>query len=151
MQRSPRRGEDAANAAGEGPADGAHSVPSFLRRQESIRARKRPDPPLPTRGEDAAKRRERVLESGRSPVSLIPWGRVTPVKAETYPLRHHSRESGNLPPLPSFPRKREPTPHDTRPLRERPLPALRWTPSHAGGAGGADERQARGRLILPHS
>jgi len=33
----PIRGEDAANAAGEGTADGARSVPSFPRRQESIR------------------------------------------------------------------------------------------------------------------
>ena len=37
MQRSPKRGEDAANAAGEGTADGAQRAPSFLRRQESIR------------------------------------------------------------------------------------------------------------------
>ena len=51
----PIRGEDAANAAGKDTADGARSVPSFLRRQESIRRPSAttgrspvsPDPPPP--------------------------------------------------------------------------------------------------------
>ena len=89
MQRSPIRGEDAANAAGEGTADGARSVPSFLRRQESIRR--------------ASATTGRKLRLHGSPgASSFP------------PLYRHSRVGENLAPI-RAPQRRIPSPYK-RPL-----------------------------------
>ena len=107
----PIRGEDAANAAGEGTADGGATrpvipapLPSFLRRQESIRA-----PQCPRRG----------ATRHASPQPQAP---------------RHSRESGNLPDLAC---KARPTTMTVIPAKAGiPPPSARQTflPQRSNGA-----------------
>ncbi len=138
----PTRGEDAANAAGEGTGVGAQRapslplpVPSFPRphdrhsrvggnlvsRDPGITYRhsgvgrnpvgaQAPNPPLPTRGEDAANAAGGVLRT---------TGRSAPRLPQS-------------PSAPSFPRKREPTGRRVAP--RPPLPVPSWRTRAAAGA-----------------
>ena len=104
MQRSPTRGEDAANAAGEGTADETHSVPSF---------------PPPCRhscvGRNPYRAPQRHRRGAPRPVSLYP------PRPTSFPRKREPTGE------PSFPRKREPTGRTAIPAQS-PSPHPRQTP-----------------------
>ena len=129
----------------------------------------------PTRGDCQAQTRRRrapsvplavipTLNDRHSPEGVTQSDATAPRRgaAPVSPNLHaprHSRESGNLPlmppvreagtyPLPlSAQARRRPPICDNRPLRERPLPALRWIPTAKAArsdAGGKRTRRAKG-------
>ena len=78
-----------------------------------------------------------------------PWTGRSPVSPNLHAPRH-SRESGNLPPCRLY--AKAPI-CDNRPLRERPLLALRWIPTAQAArrdAGGKRTRRARGGHSILH-